>query len=254
MKSLVHRTVYFWFVLGLLLPGRVLAVDARELVQGAWDQFRGLASKSEVSMTIHRPDWERTLTMKAWTKGRSKSLIRILAPAKDRGNGTLKKKNDMWTYNPRINRVIKLPPSMMAQSWMGSDFSNNDLAKSDSILDDYTHSITGTENRDGKTVYLLEAVPKPGAPVVWGMQRLKIREDFILLSEEFLDEELRPVKIMTTSDIQVMDGRLFPKVWIMKKTGQEKAYTRLNHHQVEFLEDLPDRFFTLRRLRSPAGR
>lgn len=254
MKRWMMRRVCCWLAAALVVPGPALAMDARELVQAAWDQFRGLASRSEVSMTIHRPDWERTLTMKAWTKGRSRSLIRILAPAKDRGNGTLKKKQEMWTYNPKINRVIKLPPSMMAQAWMGSDFSNNDLAKSDSLLEDYTHRITGSEVQGGKTVYHLESVPKPGAPVVWGMQRLKIREDSILLSEEFLDEELEPVKIMTTSAIQTMGGRLFPKVWIMKKSGAGDEYTRLNHHWVEFLADLPDRVFTLRSLRSPLRR
>ena len=254
-RIVLHQNLMGLILLLLLSASRpALAMEAQELVQGAWDQFRGQASRSEVSMTIHRPDWERTLKMKAWTEGRSLSLIRITAPAKDRGNGTLKRKQEMWTYNPKINRVIKLPPSMMAQSWMGSDFSNNDLAKSDSILEDYTHRITGREQHAGKTVYLLESVPKPGAPVVWGMQRLKIREDFILLSEEFLDEELQPVKIMTTSDIQTMGERLFPKIWIMRKAGADQEYTRLEHHWVEFLDDLPDRLFTLRRLRSPVRR
>jgi outer membrane lipoprotein-sorting protein len=128
-------------------------------------------------MTIHRPDWERSLTIKAWTRGEKDSIFFILTPPKDVGNGTLKRGREMWIYNPKVNRVIKLPPSMMSQAWMGSDFSNNDLAKSDSILEDYTHLLEGVETHEGKKVYVVKSTPKPAAPVVWGMQRLKIRED-----------------------------------------------------------------------------
>ena len=129
------------------------AVDARSLVEDSFNYMRGKSSVATVVMTVHRPDWERKMTIKAWTRGRKDSLFYIDSPPKDHGNGTLKKGREMWMYNPKINRVIKVPPSMMSQSWMGSDFSNNDLAKSDSLLTDYTHSIIGTESHNGKKVY-----------------------------------------------------------------------------------------------------
>ena len=165
------------------------AQDARTIVRAAFDYYRGKASQATVEMVIHRPSWERRMTMDAWTQGTSRSLVRITAPAKDRGNGTLKDGRDMWTYNPKVNRVIKLPPSLMSQSWMGSDFSNNDLAKSDSLLNDYTHALVQTETRDGHTVYVIKSMPLPAAPVVWGMQMLVIRDDRVMLSEEFFDED-----------------------------------------------------------------
>jgi len=237
----------------MILPSQGLAQNASEIIRSAWDQFRGQASSSTVVMTIHRPSWERTMSMKGWTKGESMSLIRILTPSKDKGNGTLKKGTGMWTYNPKINRVIKLPPSMMARSWMGSDFSNNDLAKSDSILNDYTHEIAGQTSHQGKTVFIIRSMPIPFAPVVWGMQELHIREDHIVLSQEFFDEDLEPVKIMTTSELEVMDGRLFPKKWVMKKSQARDEYTRLIYEEIEFLDTLPDRLFTLGSLRNPSG-
>ena len=107
--------------------------DAAALIEASFNHYRGKASEAEVEMIIHRPTWERSMSMVGWTKGTDKSLIRITAPAKDEGNGTLKNGEAMWTFNPKVNRVIKVPPSMMSQAWMGSDFSNNDLAKSDSI-------------------------------------------------------------------------------------------------------------------------
>ncbi len=157
----------------------------------------------------------------------------------------------MWTYNPKVNRVIKLPPSMMSQAWMGSDFSNNDLAKSDSVIEDYTHTITGTEIHDGKKAYVIKSVPKPEAPVVWGMQKLKIREDHILLSQEFYDEDLKLVKAMTGQQIQMLGGKLFPKVWKMQKSDVKDEYTLLNYKELMFKQDLPDSLFTLSSLKNP---
>jgi hypothetical protein len=139
----------------------------------------------------------------------------------------------------------------MSQAWMGSDFSNDDLAKSDSILDDYTHTLVGTETHEGGKVYIIKSMPKPAAPVVWGMQRLKVREDHILLQEEFYDEDLKLVKAMTGSQIQMMGGRLFPKVWRMQKAGVEDEYTELIYQEIEFTDDLPDNLFTLTNLRNP---
>jgi len=235
----------------LLWAASADALDAGAVIEAAVRYYRGKASVSKVDMTIHRPDWERRLTIKAWTRGQKDSLFFILAPPKDEGNGTLKRGREMWVFNPKVNRAIKLPPSMMSQSWMGSDFSNNDLAKSDSILEDYTHSLEGIETHEGKRVYVVKSVPKPAAPVVWGMQRLKIREDHILLSEEFYDEDLRLVKAMTGRKIEMLGGRLFPRIWKMQKAGEKDRYTLLEYLELAFEEDLPDRLFTLSSLKNP---
>jgi outer membrane lipoprotein-sorting protein len=238
----------------LAMPSeKTQALDVAALVVAAVDYYRGNASIATVDMIIHRPNWERTMTIKAWTKGQKDSLFTIVAPPKDRGNGTLKIGREMWTFNPKINRVIKIPPSMMSQAWMGSDFSNNDLAKSDSILEDYTHEIIGTDTHDGKTVFVVKSLPKPAAPVVWGIQTLKIREDLIFLAEEFYDEEMKLVKAMTGTQIQMLGGKLFPKLWRMQKADKMDEYTLLNYKALEFKKDLPDRLFSLSALRK-AGR
>jgi outer membrane lipoprotein-sorting protein len=223
--------------------------NAAELVQAAVNYYRGTTSVATVEMTIHRPTWERVMTIKGWTRGTKDSVFTIMAPPKDRGNGTLKKGKEMWTYNPKVNRVIKLPPSMMSQSWMGSDFSNNDLAKSDSVLTDYTHTLEGTEIHEGKKVYVIQSMPNPDAPVVWGMQRLKVREDYILLAQEFYDEDLRLVKAMTAFEIQMLGGRLFPSKWKMEKAESAGEFTLLNYRDLSFEEDLPGSLFTLSNLK-----
>jgi outer membrane lipoprotein-sorting protein len=156
----------------------------------------------------------------------------------------------MWMYNPKVNRVIKLPPALMSQSWMGSDFSNNDLAKSDSILNDYTHTLLRTEHHDGHKVFVIKSLPKTQAPVVWGMQIIKVRDDQVMLSEEFFDEDMQSVKQLTVREIQLMSGRMFPKIWRMQETGKQDQYTLLRYHSLKFLDDLPDNLFTLNALRT----
>jgi outer membrane lipoprotein-sorting protein len=225
--------------------------DAKAIVDAAVAYYRGHASVSVVEMTIHRPTWQRRMTIKGWTRGQKDSIFTIVTPAKDKGNGTLKRGREMWTYNPKVNRVIKLPPSMMSQSWMGSDFSNNDLAKSDSILVDYTHLLAGTELHEGKVVYVIKSMPKPRAPVVWGMQVLKIRQDHILLAEEFYDEDFRLVKAMTGENIQMLGGKLFPKIWRMQKADTADEYTVLDYRELSFIDELSDSIFSLSALKKP---
>jgi outer membrane lipoprotein-sorting protein len=245
--------VALWLALFLFVGGgtNAKAQNAQAVVEDSFNYMRGKTSVCTVDMTIHRPDWERTVTIKAWTKGQNDSIFRIIAPPKDHGNGTLKKKREMWMYNPKVNRVIKIPPSMMSQAWMGSDFSNDDLSKTESLIKDYSHTIIGTETHEGKRVYLIKSTPKPGAPVVWGMQRLKIREDHIFLAQEFYDEDFKLVKALTTLQIQMLGGKLFPRVWKMQKADVKDEYTMLEYKELTFDQNLPDRLFTLSSLKIP---
>jgi outer membrane lipoprotein-sorting protein len=251
MLNIFKRNIGIVLWLLLLNHPAAYGADAQALVEQSFNYMRGKCSVSTVIMTIHRPSWEREMTIKAWTRGQKDSLFYIESPPKDHGNGTLKRGGEMWMYNPKVNRIIKVPPSMMSQSWMGSDFSNNDLAKSDSLLTDYNHSIDGTETQDGRTVYLIKSVPKPNAPVVWGMQKLKIRDDLIWLREEFLDEDLRPVKVLTTLEIQMLGGKLYPKVWRMNAADEPQKYTELTYTSLEFKSNLPDSLFSQTSLRKP---
>ena len=250
MKKRLILTLFLPLSLLIGLYANVDAQDPLTLVEKSFNYMRGKTSISTVDMTIHRPDWERVVTIKAWTKGEDESIFWIIAPPKDHGNGTLKKKQQMWMYNPKVNRSIKIPPSMMSQSWMGSDFSNDDLSKTDSMIKDYIHTIEGTETHEGKKVYLIKSMPKPEAPVIWGMQKLKIREDRIFLAQEFYDEDLKLVKALTTLQIQMLGGKLFPKVWKMQKADVKDKYTVLEYKELIFDRDLPDRLFTVSSLKT----
>lgn len=226
-------------------------LDARSIVKGAIDHWRGVSSVAEMTMVIHRPDWERTMTMRAWTKGEKQSLVRVLEPKKDRGNGTLTDDNNLWSYSPRVNRVIKVPSSMMGQSWMGSDFSNKDIAKADDIVDEYSHSLLSTEEVDGVTVYEIESIPHEDAAVVWGREVLRVREDYVLLTHSFYDQDDELVKTLKTLAVDTMGGRAIAQRQRMYEVDTPDEWTEISVNTVEYDVELSDSLFTLSNLRNP---
>ena len=215
------------------------------------DHWRGVTSFSDMTMTIHRPDWERSMTMQSWSKGDKLSLVRVLEPKKDAGNGTLLNDNNMWTFSPKINRIIKVPSSMMSQSWMGSDFSNKDISKSTDIIDQYDHELTSLEERDGHRYYTITSIPHEEAAVVWGKEVITIRDDYVLIEQQFWDQDGVLVKAMKTLDIQIMGGRPVARIMRMGKADTPDEWTQLTSNSIEFDLDLPDRLFTLSSLRNP---
>jgi outer membrane lipoprotein-sorting protein len=225
--------------------------DARALVSAAMEHWRGVNSYSEMTMTIHRADWERSMSMRAWSEGDKLSLLRVTAPKKDAGNGTLLKDNDMWSYSPKINRIIKIPSSMMNQGWMGSDFSNKDISKSTDILDQYDHILTARSEVDGHTVYTIEAIPHEDAAIVWGKEVLKIRDDFVLLEEQYWDQDGELIKVMRAREVVEMGGRSVARVLRMGKLDTPEEWTEMTVSAIEFDLELPAGIFTLSNLRNP---
>jgi outer membrane lipoprotein-sorting protein len=227
------------------------AEDAAAIVKAAIDNWRGKSSYGEMTMTIHRPSWERTMSMRGWTSGSKKSLVRITAPRKDAGNGTLIVDTNMWSYSPKINRVIKVPSSMMGQSWMGSDFSNKDVSRSDDIVDQYEHTLLATDEIDGHTVWTIQSIPHEEAAVVWGKEVLRIRDDDVLLEQRFFDQDGVLVKTLTSLEIGEMGGRTIPLRQRMAKTDTEDEWTELSVQSIEFDIEISDDVFTRSYLQNP---
>ncbi len=225
--------------------------SADDIVRAAVDQWRGLSSQSEVTMTIRRPDWERTMTMEAWTKGDERSLVRVTAPARDRGNGTLTNDNNMWSFSPKVNRVIKIPSSMMSQSWMGSDFSNKDVARTNDIIDQYTHTLLDTRVDGDTTVYEIESVPLEEAAVVWGREVLLIRDDYVIAEHRFYDQDNELVKTLTSLEIGELGGRMVALRQRMQSVDTADEWTEIAVLSAAYDIELPDNLFTLSNLRNP---
>jgi outer membrane lipoprotein-sorting protein len=244
----------------ILLPFVLLALagaagaeepDARQIVKNAIDHWRGLSSYTVMTMVIHRPDWERSMTMEAWTKGDDRALVRVIEPKKDRGNGTLTDDDSMWTYSPKVNRVIKVPSSMMGQSWMGSDFSNKDISRADDIIDQYEHTLVDTSVTDEIETYTIRSVPHEEAAVVWGKEVLTIRADHVVLEHAFYDQDGQVVKTLKTLEIGDMGGRTIATRQRMQKADEPGEWTEIAVLEVEYDLELRDSLFTLSNLRNP---
>ena len=229
----------------------LLARDAREIVLGAIENWRGMSSEGEMTMIIHRPSWERSMSMRSWTAGTKRSLVRVTAPKKDAGNGTLMVDNNMWTYSPKVNRVIKVPSSMMGQSWMGSDFSNKDVSRADDIVDQYDHELIGTEENDGHVVHVIESIPHEDAAVVWGKEILRVRDDYVLISQEYYDQDGVLVKRLDTLEIGEMGGRTLALRQRMSKIDAEDEWTEFRIERIEFDAEISDNVFTRSNLQNP---
>ena len=241
-------------MVGASADGPAAAVDVVQLVTNAIDQTRGLSSYAEMSMIIKRPEWQRNSSLVAWTRGREDALIRFTAPARDAGNALLKQGDKMWTYNPKLNRNIRLPNSMMSQSWAGSDFSYNDLSRSDKWLRHYQLELADTTEHEGHAVYTIDAIPVDDAPLVWGKEQLVVRDDFVLLELTYFDQEMQPVKRMESLAIGELGGRVLATRMRMVDLESPDQFTEVSYDDMSFDIELEDRMFTVFSLQSGRGR
>jgi outer membrane lipoprotein-sorting protein len=251
------RRPWFWIlVLPLILspaawleaqaPGK----DARSLVQMIDDLYRSKSSYALVEMEIITPDWQRTLVMKGWSKGMDKMFLRILEPKKESGVGTLRIGNEMWNYLPKTDKVIKVPPSMMMSSWMGSDFTNDDLVKEYTFVNDFTFGFVTPEDAQKQLIYV-ECRPKPGVPIIWDRIVIAIQEATILpIWQKFYDEKGRTVRIMVYQDVRKFGGRTIPSVVEVIPQHKPGYKTVLRYKDMQFDLPLDEAIFSLRNLQS----
>jgi outer membrane lipoprotein-sorting protein len=241
-------------VIILILPVQLIAQDATEIVRKADEKWTGEeSSESHMTMTIVRPTWERTLEFRNWSKGRDRALTVITAPARERGQAFLMRDNEMWNWMPGIERMVKLPPAMMSDGWMGSDYTNDDILRESSIVMDYTHRITGSEQIKGYECWLIELVPHEDAPVVWGKIVLWIsQEEYMMLKSEYYDEDNYLIKTEVASEIMTMDGREIPTRIEVIPADKNNQKTVIELNKIEFNRPVEDAFFSQQNMRRVA--
>ena len=222
------------------------AISATDIVRKADEKFNGEKSGySVMSMTIVRPAWQRTIEFKNWTLGRDYALTLITAPSKEAGQTFLKRATEMWSWNPSISRLIKLPPSMMSQGWMGSDYTNDDILKESSVVTDYIHEIMGEESIGGLLCYKIKMTARENASIVWGKQiRWIDKKDFLVLKVELFDEDGYLVRTETGSDIKIMGGRsITSKIELVPQEEPENR-TLLEIREIKFNIPIEESFFS----------
>ncbi|SFU36668.1 outer membrane lipoprotein-sorting protein [Pseudoduganella namucuonensis] len=244
---------YFRFVLAALLAlpaiGALAAPSASEIVEHYETTIWGKTLRAVFEMTLVTPSWSRTLTMNVTMDRPTKSFVRITAPAKDTGILSLRVGSDMWNYMPAIERVVKIPPSMMSQPWLGSDFSNDDMVKEGSLVTDYTHRMVGERMEGAAAVYEVELLPKPGAAVVWGKINMIASKDNLLpLKVRFFNERNEAVRTLTYTELRKMGGRVIPTRWEMQPADQPGKSTTLVVKSAEYDRPVPADTFSMQNL------
>ena len=222
-------------------------VDVDAVVKYFEDLYRSDSSISVAKLTVTKPRRKRTLEMKIWTQGEEKALIVIRQPARERGTATLKVDKNLWNYLPRIKRTIRIPPSMMLASWMGSDFTNDDLVKDSSYSKDYEYELIGpSEQPKG---WLVRFTAKPDIVGLWNRFELVVSEDArIPLEAKYYDRKDRLARVMHWSDVKVFDGKRIPSRMILTPSDKEGHVTEMVYLEIEFDVEVPDATFSLSNL------
>ncbi len=246
----MHKSILTALCLAAVLATPAAAeVDPREILDRVDDLFRGDAAHGEMAMTITTAHWQRTLAVEFWSRGEEKSLMRILEPKKEKGTATLRVGNEMWNYLPKVKRVIKVPSSMMAASWMGSHFTNNDVVKRDRMAVAYTYEQTFAGERDGEQVIEITCVPGEDAAVVWGKLEVEVRQgDLLPLAVRYFDERYELARTMTFSDVADLGGRRVPRRMTVVPADEPEESTVVEYRSLDFDPDLDDGLFSLREL------
>lgn len=231
----------------LFIPFQIISQEltAKDIIEKADKKNRGKSSKGTMSMTIVRPSWERTIVMKNWSKGDDNFMIYITEPAKEKGQVFLKVGKEMWNYVPTISRMIKIPPSMMMQSWMGSDFTNDDLVKQSSIVVDYKHTLLGEEVVNEQNCYKIELIPLPDAPVVWGKIIAWVTVDgFNVWKNEYYDEDGYLQNIENGYNLKKMGDRIIPTKFEMIPVDEKGKKTVMEILDIQYNTEIKDSFFS----------
>jgi len=251
MPEVTRRHLLMISAAAVFLPSAAMAQDPQAILQAAFDNWRATSSHAVAEMTIRGSSGTRSLTMESWTEGSDNALVRFIAPARDAGNATLQSGRRTYVFNPKLNQVIQLPASAMSQSWMGSDFSYSDLTKTEQLVDDYDHTLLETRSQSGHTVYVIESIPKRGEPIVWGKQIVHVRDDYVLLRQEFYDQSGNLVRTMVADRVTTLGGRPYPSELTMSSVATPGQYTKIKTLSAEFDIDNPDYLFTRSNLQNP---
>ncbi|MFK7972568.1 MAG: outer membrane lipoprotein-sorting protein [Bacteroidia bacterium] len=235
----------------MLMASAGFAQTASEVVRQMEEKARGIKSlQAEMTMTIVRPKWTREISMKMWSKGQDYSMIYITGPQREKGTANLKRGKEVWTWIPRIEKTTKLPPSMMAQSWMGSDFTNDDLVREFSLSEDYTHAFIGDSTIEDRLCWKIALAPKEDAAVVWGKVVLYVsQKDKLQLRAEYYGEDDYLINVMKSSEIKNMGGRTLPTRMEMLPIEDPGNKTIMTYKSLVFDKPIDDSFFTLGNLK-----
>ena len=240
-----------WCLLIFFVSGPILSQDPVEIIRKAEEKVRGKeTSQSQMTITTVRPTWQREMTLKSWSKGDELSLTLITSPAKEKGIAFLKRKREVWNWMPSIERTIKMPPSMMSQSWMGTDLTNDDLVRESSSIKDYTHKSIGDSVVQDRNCWILELIPLPDAPVVWGKVVIFIdKVDYIQMITRFYDEDQFLVNTMVVDEIKMLAGMMLASRLEVIPADKEGHKTVLQFDRIAFDNPIPDRFFTTQNMK-----
>ncbi len=224
----------------LLLTLTLTANEADKIIKKLDENMRGKNISMQITMKIVSRGHTRTMKMQSFSEGTKKSFTKILYPPKERGITFLSLDNQMWQYVPKIERIIKIPPSMMLQNWMGSDITNDDMVKQSSIVDDYDAKIIKIYN----SVVVIELIPKENAAVVWGKIVTHIdTTTYTSKKDIFYDEDGEEVRYFIYDRVKKFGKYYIPTIWRVESIDKKERYTEIILEDVKYDTEISKEYF-----------
>ncbi|MFC1748776.1 outer membrane lipoprotein-sorting protein [Pseudomonadota bacterium] len=256
-RNICHRLIKLLTVIFLALPvlavadvGNSASQRASEILRSVDDLWRGTSSYAVTSMQVKTKHYTRTMRLEGWSKGKEKTLFRVLEPLKEKGTITLKSGVHIYTYLPKTDRKIRLTSGMMTGAWMGSHLTNDDLVKEARLEDDYDARISFEGMREGQQIIEFTLIPKEDAAVVWGKLVLEVLADgYTPLREVFFDEDMVVARTFTFTDMKMLGGRMRPAVMRVIPAEKPEEFTEFVYESLELDIEINDRFFSVSNLK-----
>lgn len=247
----MQRIIFMMMVMFVSMSAQAADLSGKEIIDRMVKALRGNSNISEYTMVVTTPQWKRDLTLKVWDdRVGKKSFVKILAPAKDAGTTFLRINYNLWMYMPTTEKVMKIPPSLMLQAWMGSDFTNDDLVKESSYTEDYSHVVEGSATTPEGDVYVVRLDPKPNAPVVWGKMICQVRKsDFMPVEHQYYSEGGKLMKRLHFHNYKNVSGHMYPMLWKMENVAKSGHFTTLTLKDIQFNSAIPAEIFSEQHLR-----
>ncbi|AKF10934.1 outer membrane lipoprotein-sorting protein [Sandaracinus amylolyticus] len=223
------------------------APDLATITRRLDDLYRSSGTVARIELTVVTPRQTRTMRMRSWARGTDRALVVIEAPARDEGTATLRVDRNLWNYMPRISRTIRVPPSMMLSSWMGSDLTNDDLTQSTSYRTDFTGSIVGrSESPRG---WLVRYDAREGVVGLWRRIEFVVAEGTLLpIEARHFDRRMQLARVMRFEDVRELDGRRIPTRMILEPRDREGHRTEMRYLDIDFDAAVPESTFSLTQL------
>lgn len=242
---------------------RLMAFSLIFLASAVWGQTpsaleilkkidENLTAESKIitsKMVIHGRRASRTIVSKSWIEGVDRSFTEFLSPPREKGTKMLKIEDNLWTYSPATDRIIRISGHMLRQSVMGSDLSYEDMMEDPKLHRIYEPVLEKEDTLQNRKCWVLFLKAKK-KDVAYQTRRLWVDKDrYIPLKEELYAKSGRLLKRMEIKEVMKIQGKWQAKRAVFKDMLKSGKGTEFIVEDIQLNAKIPSYIFSKAALR-----